>query len=80
MLEFPILGMVPEDKAMQKALSLRDAVVHTHPTSKAARAYKEIAAKLIGVEYNSKKDKPTFFRWILKKEDKTKVKKFLKRE
>ncbi len=67
MLEFPVLGMVPEDKAMQKALSLRDAIVHTHPTSKAARAYKEIAAKLIGEEYDSRKDKPNFFKWILKK-------------
>jgi len=68
MLEFPILGMIPEDKCMQKALSLRDAVVHTHPSSKAARAYKEIAAKLIGVNYDSKKDKKKFFKWILKRE------------
>lgn len=68
MLEFPILGMIPEDKCMQKALSLRDAVVHTHPSSKAARAYKEIAAKLIGEKYDSRKDKKKFFKWILKRE------------
>jgi len=68
MLEFPILGMVPEDKCMQKALSMRDAVVHTHPNSKSARAYKEIAAKLIGAEYDSRKDKRKFFKWILRRE------------
>ena len=53
MLETPILGMVPEDIDVQKSLNLKDAVVHTHPKSKAARAYKEIAAKLLDVPYDS---------------------------
>jgi len=57
MLEVPILGMVPEDNVIQEALSLKDAVVHTHPKSKAARAYKEIAAQIMGVRYDSEKDK-----------------------
>src|SRR3989338_6535203 len=48
MLELPILGVVPEDKNMQKALMMKDALVHTHPKSKAARAYREIAARIIG--------------------------------
>lgn len=51
MLEIPHLGNVPDDKNMQKALYLKDAIVHTHPTSKASEAYKEIAAKLLGEEY-----------------------------
>ena len=67
MLEVPILGMVPEDIKIQRSLSLKDSVVHTDPKSKAARAYKEIAAKLLDVEYDSDKDKPSFWeRWFKK--------------
>jgi len=47
MLEIPLLGIVPEDRKMQKALYLKDAIVHTHPRSKSARAYKKIAQKLL---------------------------------
>jgi len=66
MLEIPILGMVPEDSSVSEALHEKDAVVHTHPKSKAARAYKEIAAQLIGAEYDSEKDSPTLFEQIAK--------------
>jgi septum site-determining protein MinD len=48
MLEYPILGIVPEDKAVHAALSKRDAVLHAYPRSKASRAYMNIAAKLVG--------------------------------
>jgi septum site-determining protein MinD len=51
MLELPIIGIIPEDKSVRHSHVLKDAVVHTHPRSKAARAYKEIAARLIGREY-----------------------------
>lgn len=64
MLEVPILGMVPEDLCVQKALNSKDAVVHTHPKSKASRAYKEIAAKLLNVDYDSNKDKEKLFEKI----------------
>jgi septum site-determining protein MinD len=57
MLEVPILGMVPEDICVQISLSLKDAVVHTHPKSNAARAYKEIAARILEVPYDSDKDR-----------------------
>jgi septum site-determining protein MinD len=57
MLEVPILGMVPEDIHIQKSINLKDAVIHTYPKSKSARAYKEIAAKLLDVDYDSDKDK-----------------------
>jgi len=67
MLEVPILGMVPEDISVQKSLSLKDAVIHTHPKSKASRAYKEIAAKLLDVEYDSEKDREKIIERILKK-------------
>lgn len=61
MLEVPILGMVPEDICIQKALNLKNAVVHILPKSKSARAYKEIASKITGIEYDSKKDRPTIW-------------------
>ncbi|MBI4116451.1 P-loop NTPase [Candidatus Pacearchaeota archaeon] len=67
MLEIPILGMVPYDLSVSKSLNMKDAVVHTHPKSKAARAYKEIAAKILNVKYDSKKDAENFIEKILKK-------------
>jgi len=51
MLEVPILGVIPEDKSVRKSHILKNAVVHTHPRSKASRAYREVAAKLIGKPY-----------------------------
>lgn len=67
MLEIPVLGMIPDDISVQEALGLKDAVVHTHPKSNASRAYKEIAAKLLDVEYDSDNDKESLFKKILKK-------------
>ncbi len=67
MLEVPILGMVPEDIAVKKSLNEKDAVVHTHPKSKAARAYKEITANLLGVKYDSKKDREKMIVRVLQK-------------
>ena len=48
MLEVPILGIVPEDKAIDESLAKKDAVIHTKPRSKSAKAYMDVAAKLIG--------------------------------
>lgn len=55
MLELPILGIVPEDDCIRESLSARNAVVVTHPKSKAAQKYKEIAAKILGREVPRKK-------------------------
>jgi septum site-determining protein MinD len=62
MLEVPILGMVPEDLRIQEALNLKNAVIHTRPKSKPSRAYKEIAAKILDVPYDSDKDRESF--WV----------------
>lgn len=56
MLELPILGIVPEDGKVQVALTMKDALIHTHPNSKAAIAYKKVAAQLAGIPY----EKPSF--------------------
>lgn len=58
MLELPILGIVPEDENIQLSVVMKDAIIHTHPKSKASRAYKKIAAKIAGVDY---RDKVSFF-------------------
>ena len=63
-LETPILGMIPEEISVRESINLKDAVVHTHPGSKSARAYKEIAAQILEIEYDSDKDKPSFWERI----------------
>jgi septum site-determining protein MinD len=69
MLETPVLGMIPEHIDIQRALNLKGPAVHTLPKSKPARAYKEIAARILDVEYNSRKDAPTLFELIFKKKE-----------
>lgn len=67
MLEVPILGMIPEDIHLQKSLAQKNAVVNLYPKSKPSRAYKEIASKITGVEYNSDEDKESLMERIYKK-------------
>ena len=63
MLEIPILGIVPEDDSVKESQRMKNAVVHTHPKSKAAKAYKKIARRLLGPEY-MKKDKEDKKSWL----------------
>ncbi len=58
MLELPILAVIPEEKNMQAALVMKNAIIHTHPRSKASRAYRKLAAKILG--NNEYKEKYTF--------------------
>ena len=53
--------MVPEDIAVKKSIRSKGAVVQLHPKSYAARAYKEIAARILNVPYDSNKDREGFF-------------------
>jgi septum site-determining protein MinD len=69
MLEVPILGMIPEDEHVRKALNKKDAIIHVYPKSKSARAYKEIAAQLLEVDYDSKKDAPTIWEILFKRKN-----------
>jgi MinD-like ATPase involved in chromosome partitioning or flagellar assembly len=59
--------MVPEDFSVSKALNQKGAVVYTHPKSNAARAYKEIAAKLLNIEYDSNKDREKMIKRLLQR-------------
>jgi len=56
MLEKPILGIVPEERNMQRALIKKDAIFHTHPRSKAAVSYKGIAANILGLPHVKQAD------------------------
>lgn len=62
MLEVPIIGIIPEDISISRALAKRNSVIEVYPRSKAARAYIDISAKLIG-----KKKKPSLFEKVLEK-------------
>lgn len=48
MLETQVIGVIPEDVSVKRALTKRDAVVHTHPRSKVSRKYHDIARKVLG--------------------------------
>lgn len=67
MLEVPILGMIPEDDYVRHSLNSKDAVVHVYPKSRSARAYKEIAAKMLEVPYDSKIDEERLIKRVLQK-------------
>jgi len=51
MLELPIMGIIPEDRKVQAALTTKDALIHSFPNSNASIAYKKIAAKIAGIDY-----------------------------
>lgn len=54
MLEAPILGIVPEDDSVKESHRMKNAVIKTHPRSKAAKAYRKIARRILGPEYMKK--------------------------
>jgi septum site-determining protein MinD len=54
MLEIPILGVIPEDASVKESQKMKNPVVHTHPKSKSARAYKKVARRILGPEYVKK--------------------------
>ena len=51
MLETQIIAVIPEDDAVRESQRMKDAVVHTHPHSNAARSYMELTARLLGKKY-----------------------------
>ena len=70
MLEVPIIGVVPEDESVKESQRMKNAVIHTHPKSKAARAYRNIARRVLGEKEPIKKKqekKQGFFSRLMKK-------------
>lgn len=67
-LEKPVVGVVPFDESVREALQLKDAVVLTHPKSRAAVGYKKLAATILGREWNEKASREfRLFSSIMKK-------------
>jgi septum site-determining protein MinD len=66
-LEIPVIGYIPEDIAVQKAIAKKLPVVLYNPASKSSRQFMNLAAKLAGIEY-----RPTsavlhrLFGWLIK--------------
>jgi len=68
MLEKPIIGIIPEDKAVNYSLSKKEPVVHLYPKSASATSYKKLAANLIGHKYEeeSPKEEKNFTYYLLR--------------
>lgn len=67
MLESDILGMIPEDDFVKKSIRDKHPVVYRYPSSNAARAYKEIVASILGINYDSRKDREKALKRFFKK-------------
>lgn len=68
MLEKPIIGVVPYDESVKEAMTLRDAVVFTHPKSKASVAYKKLASSISNSSYvEEHEEKDNFLTSLLKR-------------
>jgi len=51
-LETPVIGIIPEDRAIKFSQVRKETVIHAYPKSAAAIQYKKLAADLVGEEYN----------------------------
>ncbi len=62
MLDKPILGVIPFDDSVRKSIAIKHPVTYSHPDSEVAKAYKKLAADMIGEPYESpiKKEKKQF--------------------
>lgn len=56
MLEFPVIGIIPEDEFIKKAQSERDLVTNLYPKSEAAKGYEKLSSYLLGEIYQGKKE------------------------
>jgi septum site-determining protein MinD len=69
LLDLPVIGVIPFDKAVQKAQKLRYPVTHSHPRSKAARNYEELSKALLGSRYfdSTNKKSKSLYEYALRK-------------
>lgn len=73
LLNVPILGVIPEDHHVRRALAMKQPVVHSHSLSPASISYKKLAASLLGQTYEpfvqrkeEEKDKTPFMQLLEK--------------
>ncbi len=68
-LEYPMLGIVPEDKLARSALNAKLPLVHAHADAPASVEFKKVAAKLLGEHYEKQLEEEEdtgFFSYVLK--------------
>ncbi len=66
-LDNPVIAVIPHDKAVRESLTMKDAVVFTHPKSYPAVGYKKLAAALSGMDYSEEAgEKIGFFSALVK--------------
>lgn len=66
-LNMPILGTVPEDREVRKAIANKEPVVTFSPKCLAAQKFKKIAADMAGYEFNPRKYlSMSLFGWLRK--------------
>lgn len=68
LLDLPVIGVIPRDKNVRKALKLKHPVTHLHPRTKASKEYERIAALLLGEKYfkSINKKSRTLYYYVLK--------------
>jgi septum site-determining protein MinD len=66
-LEKPVIGIIPHDDNVRKAVKMKHPVTFSHPNSNASIGYKRLAANLLGEKYEeSMIKKDGFFSYMLK--------------
>ena len=67
MLDVPVIAVVPEDISIPRSIATKSPAVISKPKSRAARAYKQLAASLTGEEWISEKQEKWYkrlFSWM----------------
>ena len=61
MLEYPVIGVIPEDSTIRQSLFVKNPVIFSHPKSAAAKSYQKLAAKIAGEKYKEEKENKNLF-------------------
>ena len=67
MLETNLLGIIPEDDCVKESQVMKNAVIHTHPRSKAAKNYVVASKRVLGDDIKLESPKQGFFAIILRR-------------
>lgn len=52
-LELPVIGLIPEDENVKRAIAMKKPLVYAYPHSPASRAVKKLAASLAGEDFRT---------------------------
>lgn len=63
--EYPVLGVIPEDDTIRKSITKRFPIVNLYPNAPASKAYKNLAASMLGLDYHEQIAKKGFLDSLL---------------